>query len=902
MIAEPTKTTLSSHLARLTLLFALTLLFHFCGIGQLLTDLSYHWLNLAAQHPDGTRSVLLINASEEALAADEAYWLELVNEINSHYPAHIMLAVQPHNVGPSFYQALASGAPASIAIEPVLNANGVILTNNPQVSNILPRSWLLPIATNNDGTLGYHTTIPDNPNFVSAEILALQMGRAKTDGNNSASPTPPNYFRITAPNTARPLPQVSTDQVLESGLVFDLAADRWIVIGQGTMVPGAIAAGHRVPEVNSGLQQRGHLLVALIENRWLRALPNWGKGLIIAITAGLWYGLFTLVARKHRLWLYTAWVLTISLTLAAMLRWLYLQLPAAELVFMPFLYMAVDSYYRRREAKTAFNQVMAMTEARMVKQRAVSDFFISENYWEKILTMIRQTLQLEAVVILECSANSTQLNIVANHGYDKEIALEKRRDFRRPPYDTAIQHGKPIQPERPFFDIDPVTTLQFICPLYYGGKILGFCALSLLRETLRNIPRAEEIFQQYSTQIGELLYRRQMMTRGNLNLLPENINADSLPYDKSMILQRITALESQLISHTDMSNATLTSGLLYDLFGNLVLANSAAQAFARENNIAIFDCNSLDFLIALTNCSPTEGRQTLMDIIVHDSQAMLPVSTIKAHATHMVYIRLVHGGKESSQSSLAPQPFDAQGILFEVLDNSHLSRLYQAKKSLPVNLTASLVDMLQNANFSLSEVQNSLTTLNQSTGKTDKLEMILNEMSVVTTLLHQHLQASDDIISDGYFYIDMKPTLENSIERHRPQLLIHMIDITTDLPDDCELARASLNDLEKILECIWVLMLETPDQSSQLSIRLEQTYGDNQNTILCTFKSQDVGLTPKMIEAFNGRDFRHLSPSLSALRLACDDIDEWSGSLQLRSIMGQSTTISLALEAFSDPH
>ena len=902
MLKISTDLALTKHLSRLALLLILTAGFHFSGLSQHFSDISYRWLNSVAKQPDGSRSILLVNASGEALAKDEIYWRKLIREINAHQPKHITLAVQPQNIGPSFYRDLAASASANLAIEPVLNANGSIGAGSHTRAGKLPQSWLLPIDVNGDGTLGYHTqlnrlsvTASHTHNLPANEILALRLG----NGSLNKDAEPPHYFRVVAPRIAHPLLQVETDYVIESGLVADLVTDRWVIIGQGDIVSGVIRAGHSTPDSNSSLQQRGHLLAALLEGRWLHVLTKGQHALIVAGLAGLWYLVFLLAPRSYQRWLYICWVLTTTLSLAATLRWLDLQLPAAELIAIPFLYMIIDTFYRRREEKIAFTQVVEMTEPRMIKQRELSDFFISEDYWEKILSMVRQTLQLEAAMILERPGTKFHLDIVVKFGCSEALLLEKRRDFRRSPFDTALQFGGPIQPERPFFDIDPHLEVQYMCPLYYRGEILGFWALSLLRETVLRTPHFEDILRKYSTQISELLYNRKIMAQGNIGLVALGEKASELTYDKNIVLQRITTIESQLSSHISLIDVMKTGCLLYDLFGNLILANTAAQTFARNNGVAIFDGNALDLLIKLTGCSAERGRDTLLDIIIHNSHVTLPVTLKKDIATHVLYIRLVQES-ENAEPDAAPRPFDAQGILFELIDNSRIARLHREKETLLVNLTASAIDMVQGAYFAASAIKRTLVQNEDSTEDIEDLENILGDMATVMSSLNDQLYLSEDIIRSGHLYVDMKTAVENSISRHSYQVVARMMEVKTNLSDYCELAKANVSDLERVLERIWTLIIETAEEGSQLQILVDQKEMSNKNVIRCAFKNQGFGLTPGIIDAFNRRDLQHLTPTLSALRLAMDDLKGWGGALLLRSTLGKSLTVIVVLETFSD--
>ncbi len=907
-----------NYLIRLLSLLALVAALTLSGIAQHFTDKAYRWLGHATVQTNQPSPVLLINVNGDALAADQDYWLKLIRAINVHQPRHITLAVQPTNVDQAFYQELSLNAPAIIAAKPIVNTQGKISPGShiPQL-NALPLGWLFPLVSNKDGTLAYNTSVGKSnivpgPNsgvnkagLQSAEVLAVQMGLSAKTINNQAGDTSadnkvpvfPQHFRVRASNAEGILPQVNADDLIKSGLEKDQVSGRWVFIGQNTLTPRSLYSDG-LTAANS-LQRRGHVLAALIQNSWLRALPTWSNWLIIVSLIAAWYSLFTRTAQYLQRWLIFAWVLVTIIGLIAMFRWLHLLLPLTEVLSIPFLAMLVEKGHRQLGEKAAFNQVLEMTEPRMAKQRELSDFYLSDDYWDKILTLIRQTLQLEATIILECPTGKPHLDIVAKYGCSEALVYEKRRDYRRAPYDTALKYGKPIQPERPFFDIDSPQQVQYICPLRHRGETLGFWALNLRRETMLDIPFFEDVLQKYSRQISALLYQRQHMNRGKAGLLPMEIQDEHLSVDKSRVLQRVAALESQLRNRDNLINAMKTGYLLYDLFGDLVSANTAAKAFANSNKLAIFEGNALDLIVTLTGCSPNEGRETLLDIIVHNSDAILPVTIEKSKATHVIQVRLVQNHKEYPQTDMAPRPFGAQGILFEIVDYSRIARLHREKETLLVNLTTSAADMLGGTHLAIRSVKRLLRTKKQSTDNIDKLEDAFNEINTVMTSLSKQLYLSEDIIRNGHLYVDMKVAVENSLARYGHELVVRMIEVIADLSDYCELAKTDTSDLERALDRTWAVMLETANEHSQLHILLDQEEVNHKNIVRCIFINQGHGLPKETIDAFNCRDLEKLSPSLGALRLMVDDIIGKGGTLMLRS-SPDSVTVILALEAFSE--
>ncbi len=877
------------------LTFAFLLALHISGVGTTLTDTIYRWLGPLAYHGDATQEIFLVPVNQSDLKQEEKFWRQLVAELARHQPRHIVLAVFPHNAGSLFYQELARLPSVSLALSPVLLPDGsVAAADSPEIDVPIPRGWLLPVRWLGDGTLGYQRGIAGEEQHT----LAIELVAARVTGGD-ITVIPDNFRALPSPD-GDALPQIDAAYVVKFGVVPDLVKDKWVVIGHANLAPEPFASPTQSYFLRGSLNLHGEILNTILKRRFITRIDGWGAAALLLCIFFLAITLFSSTLTARRQWLFGAWVLIVPALTLVFYRWLYVQLPVSEMLLLPACVAVFNTLRKHRNEKATFLKVAQLTQGSMDRQRDLSQFFYGEGHWEKILLLIKQTLQLDRTIILERAPGKDHLQVVASHNCDINQLFEQRRDFNRPPFDIALQHGRPIQPQRPFFQIDEKREVQYLCPLTHSGDVLGFWALTLTRESMLATPRFEDILRQYTAQISELLYNRNQIGKqpGDLPNIGRGQQIQDL--NRETILQRVVALESQLRNYNALINCTNSGLFLYDLFGNLVLSNGAAQAYARQHDIPVFDGNALDLLIALAGCTQRKAQDILLDAIVNAATMALPVVSTDGVSTHIVHIRSVPSIHEPEMNA-APLPFDAQGILFELIDNSRIARINREQDNLLINLGSKVIDLIQSAYLTAGMVKRTLQSNQLSAMDVEDMEEILREMTRTISAINKQVNASEDIVRSGYFYADLKQALDDSIERHQPAMLGRLLELETNIPTYSQLAKANVRELDRVLDRIWELLLETCEEGSSLQINLEEFDEGGKTHIYCVFNNVGYGLTEEIIGSYSKGELAQLTPQLSSLRLAANEVTQWPGAITLRSSFGNSLSISLMLESFS-PH
>lgn len=877
------------------LTFAFLLALHISGVGTTLTDTIYRWLGPLAYHGDATQEIFLVPVNQSDLKQEEKFWRQLVAELARHQPRHIVLAVFPHNAGSLFYQELARLPSVSLALSPVLLPDGsVAAADSPKIDVPIPRGWLLPVRWLGDGTLGYQRGIAGKEQHT----LAIELVAARVTGGD-ITVIPDNFRALPSPD-GDALPQIDAAYVVKFGVVPDLVKDKWVVIGHANLAPEPFASPTQSYFLRGSLNLHGEILNTILKRRFITRIDGWGAAALLLCIFFLAITLFSSTLTARRQWLFGAWVLIVPALTLVFYRWLYVQLPVSEMLLLPACVAVFNTLRKHRNEKATFLKVAQLTQGSMDRQRDLSQFFYGEGHWEKILLLIKQTLQLDRTIILERAPGKDHLQVVASHNCDINQLFEQRRDFNRPPFDIALQHGRPIQPQRPFFQIDEKREVQYLCPLTHSGDVLGFWALTLTRESMLATPRFEDILRQYTAQISELLYNRNQIGKqpGDLPNIGRGQQIQDL--NRETILQRVVALESQLRNYNALINCTNSGLFLYDLFGNLVLSNGAAQAYARQHDIPVFDGNALDLLIALAGCTQRKAQDILLDAIVNAATMALPVVSTDGVSTHIVHIRSVPSIHEPEMNA-APLPFDAQGILFELIDNSRIARINREQDNLLINLGSKVIDLIQSAYLTAGMVKRTLQSNQLSAMDVEDMEEILREMTRTISAINKQVNASEDIVRSGYFYADLKQALDDSIERHQPAMLGRLLELETNIPTYSQLAKANVRELDRVLDRIWELLLETCEEGSSLQINLEEFDEGGKTHIYCVFNNVGYGLTEEIIGSYSKGELAQLTPQLSSLRLAANEVTQWPGAITLRSSFGNSLSISLMLESFS-PH
>lgn len=878
---------LYTHIRVALLAAGLLILLLMSGATRPLHDYFYRFANALSVLPEGSQHILLVTVEHEQLHGDGEFWRQLLNKITEHNPRHITFATAPQELPLEYLEELAGTIPFTTAVRPAIRPDGTLLglDTGAEQNGTHSHGWLLPIFWNPDGTLGYQRYLDDYPAAMAAELVAAEAGGIVLDDDLAGK------FDLRVTNSANPLPNMEAQYIVDYGVVADLVADRWVIIGQSRLYPApATLMGDRAG-LRDELELRGQILQAVIAHRVINHLPLWQTLLGLASMLTLSIYVLTVFAHKPVMPLLLGWSLAMLCLAVGLLVIAELEIPVGMAIATPFCASAAMATLRASALRRALDRLFPLTDttASFYQERLAQ--LTGDVSLEDVLELVWQTLQVKHAIILQLS-DDDNLCPISHRGHPEDV-LPGERDIANPPYTTAFAHNHPVISTQPFFPSEGDSDIEYLCPLIHDGEKLGFWALSITRDNMQQIPQFEDVLRQYSAEISSLLYARNRARRSPP--LPSLTDQTPTHIKLEMLRRRAIAGESLLRYAQSILNTTDNGLLLYNLFGNLQFTNTAAKLFADMFSIPVDALNALDLLSVLTGCSAAKGQDILLEIVIHNSSVSLPIIITGDITTHVVHVRGV-AASSAYAADASTSPFATQWILFEIYDQSRFAQINLEQDNLVLNINAKIGELASVARAKGLEIKDFLLQSEQPLQDVIDLNHILTEIENNTGKIERQLTAFEDIVANSYHFVEVKSAVQDSIARHRRQLEARNLTLRVNLPDQTHISRADNHELSRVLNQIWDLLLETAADGSTLSIDVQSV---DDLGIMCTFDNEGYGLTPGIIGAFGRGEVSQLNPALAALYFSARNVRQWPGSLTLESPIVGLLTVTLTLEGFT---
>ena len=452
--------------------------------------------------------ILLVEAAYHYRFKDEKFWLEVLNTLESTGVRQIIFTFLPQRVSASFYHHAANNsrtvfgrgtilkedAPQKLSLEPFpdLSLEHKLISGAlqiPQEAHGINRNYRTHFDT-------------DNQSFLSlAPAAASQMGKQVQDL--------PGQFRIDFIGQPDQMPTVAIDDLLSGRLIDQVLENKIVLIG---LVPPYPFHGYDTPNSISEngvtpLEYQGLALQTVLFGRMLRFPGSWEllACLLIIIclnlTAHQYLGTFShfivsglfigsvIVFNAALLYFYQVWVPVVEIVLAYILFQTLLAFRDNTLRNRLALQIILDQSFKRRE------QVMPKS------------FFRSPDYWSLVVNMVNQTLNLKRFIFLEAVEGDHRVKEVISLNCSLDDIKERRRDYHRTPYKTALEQNRSI-PVSSYFTQLPESEAAYLVPLNFAGQVQGFWAFTIDVNEEKQSPALLTTVNNFAVEIGEMLFRR----------------------------------------------------------------------------------------------------------------------------------------------------------------------------------------------------------------------------------------------------------------------------------------------------------------------------------------------------------------------------------------------------------
>lgn len=474
----------------------------------------------------------------------------------------------------------------------------------------VPRHAAAVIA---DPVLGVHRSQRYNYRLGDRDVPGLEAMTASRLG--ITVPAEGRYL-IDFRDSASGFPRATLGQLLHGDVSASVLHDRVVLIGPAledyrqTVITPLTKSGREVSE----LEYHGYALDTLLRGT---SLASFSPGLLAALAIGIWLVCLPILhPMPFRRAVLTACIMA---TVLALLSWLLLSKGIRLPVLGPIL-VVVSSLVAIFQSKTeSQNQALARlaTETNLAATGRLAGHSVpfDDAFWSNVLAMIDQVLPVARVVLLERVERSKQVREVHSLRCSADAVQERRRDFRRAPYSTAVESGKAIEVRNYLMDTEPGEH-QFISPLVWNGQVLGFWAFGLRRSRMMDrltLMRAVDIL---SKQLSELMYaRRRSMAQPAIRAGWRDRLADRRDLSIQKLTQHVNMIDRHINVLEDMFNGMDVPAMVYDLFGRPLLSNTGMKALLQAAQVDAEAQSAADLLEAVCTLSSGEVRAVLLGVV-----------------------------------------------------------------------------------------------------------------------------------------------------------------------------------------------------------------------------------------------------------------------------------------------
>ncbi|MCK5517582.1 MAG: CHASE2 domain-containing protein, partial [Desulfobulbaceae bacterium] len=729
----------------------------------------------------------------------------------------------------------------------------------------------------------------DSQSLPHVTLLAAQKRTGKQYN-------PPNPFRIDFLGQHRPLPKISLSRILSEDIIQELIRDKTVLIG---FTPPFPFKGYSTPVTPhsssmSPLEYHGFALQTLLNNTELRFPRSWEILVCLLVVTGL--ALIVHQTFGPFIYLVTGSILFVITPLAS---WLLLVLtknwfPMIEVLLTFTLFSLLISIRDRLLRNKIALQILLDQSLKKQEKIMPKSFFRSEDHWPLVVNMIKQTLNIKRSIFLEAvEGDHRVIEVIALNSSIDDIQ-ERRRDYHRTPYKTAIEKNTAI-PVDSYFKSLSDDEQPYLVPLNFFGQIQGFWAFSIDAEAEAQTPELLNIANILAREIGEMLFRRKQWVeegRWRNNPLRKLLNMEKHrePYQEinritAFLVRRLSVLES-------VFNALETGTILYTPFGMVLQSNRRMTQLLEALNINAYGMSALDFAVHLTGESPERIRQLLGRVIVNHETIQLSISIVGDRKQElMLKVRPLISSDDTETESDNAQPIEMNGFLFEIIEISHSTDSSRSQKKLWQRNLKHLQQELESFSGDmntqlLEQKKSSEEEIYQYLRK--KYDDILHFVKSFDKRMHQEFLAE----SSGIFPVDLLEIIQNSIDTMQPAAEKHNIILSLSMSDTIPLIQAEPEELMDLLEAILSLLIADALNGSTVIISADL----NQDEIICSLVNTGVGMPSETFQRFLTSPGRAERIEFQKIHRLLPELRRWQAALSGSSDFGKGLSFKLILK------
>jgi CHASE2 domain-containing sensor protein/signal transduction histidine kinase len=869
------------------------------SVFQGLNGVAYDFIMGLSVNISTSEHVIVLDGDQQYAERGDEVWLPLLKNVLAHDVKQVVFNFLPERVSGEFYQLAATSGKVVFGQKvqnsnPYASATLEALPAAAQDKNI--RLGLVTSAPNQGGI--YRTQrntieiggqgLPALETLAAQRVLGEETALASTD-----------YLINFIGGPAR-IPKVNLSQALSGGLVGELVAGRTVLIGVYGLEP---LASYFTPiststEQTSDVLFHAFALDTLLAGQTIEELPSWILLLVITGITVITLIYCQYLAFQHSLWVSFGLTLGYGLACWLFLHSFFLWIPLVELVLGQWLAIALVWRHRVVQEKQLLDAALINLSDNLQEKAFTISFYYSEDPWAQLIVMINQSLNLTRMIFLERVPNDHRLIEIEAYNCSINDVVEARRDYERTPYSTVIQEHKPLLQEKPY--LTPLThkDQQYLAPLIFAGEVLGFWAFSVESSTVDSTQKFLGLTQAFMAQISEILHYRQEWQK---SVAQENgdlwtylkFKSISKPYQT--LNQSVTLLDRRTAELQQVFNSMNTGGVLYDLFGRVLLLNKYMEELTQSANLKLYNMTALDLITTVTGYDTIDARKILQRAIFEQKATSIPVSSFKADHDFILHIQPLEIPYNKQQLGDSASMFQIVGILCELEDVTALKEVYRLKEKifdrfsfqLRNNLEATLSALPTAKNINASSEEKNLA-FGDIKGKIEASLTTLNSVN------EQMMMEVDSLTSSlGRYPINAQQAIKKAIATLTEYAALRAIKLSLEMPEQLSLVFASPNELYLLFYTVLTAMIDDTFDGAEVWITIEE----NNDWVQYHFRNMGIGITKHKLQELDENE----SPILTK-ELEIDEVTYfvkyWDGRIEFTNQVGKGSTTTLLLKRF----
>ncbi len=283
--------------------------------------------------------------------------------------------------------------------------------------------------------------------------------------------------------------------------------------------------------------------------------------------------------------------------------------------------------------------------------------------WEHANRFVTELFDLRRSVMLELPLGTTHIRPAVAFGCTPADIIEKRRDYRRAPYSTALARELPTPPSRPFLPAE-AGVVDLITPLIAADQLVGFWAFSVASPPGASVDTLALEGGRYASEIAKLVLRA-----GEANA-PSDQAARRWPTLERLrgrLLDGANQAREQLAAHRDVFAAIGHPIAVCDLLGRVQFANPAFEQFAEAIEQPLMSLSVTGLLEKECGLTPSTAKQTLRHAMLGTgTEARLPIPVAENETPLALVLRPILR-RVLDHPDVARSPFDLLGMIVEIV-------------------------------------------------------------------------------------------------------------------------------------------------------------------------------------------------------------------------------------------